>query len=88
MAVIYRLDAGTGVLRTLELLLAVRQEGKNVIINLPSKAEQGSANHRLEIKHHQRIEGLFSVPPGTTLKDVEARILQDGKLRTRRALTL
>jgi len=72
----------------LELLLTVRQEGKNVIIKLPSKAEQGSVNYHLEIKHYQRIEGLFSVPPGATLKDVEARILQDGKLRTRRALTL
>lgn len=74
--------------RTLELLLAVRRESKNAIIGLPSKTEQGSAAYRLEIKHHQRTEGLFSVPVGGTLKSVEVRALQDGKLRARQWLTL
>ena len=73
---------------TLELLLTVRQEGKNVIIRLPSKAAQESSEYRLEIKHYQRIEGFFSVPVGATLKTVEARVLQDGQLRARQMLTL
>jgi cytoskeletal protein CcmA (bactofilin family) len=69
-------------------LLTVRQEGKNVIIKRLSKAAQGSANYHLEIKHHQRFEELFSVPLSATLKDVEAHVLQDDKLRTPQALAL
>ena len=73
---------------TLELELSVRQQGKNVIIKLPSKAEQDARNFRFEIKHYQRIEGLFSLPAGAVLKSVEARVLQDGHLRARHLLTL
>ena len=72
----------------LEFLLTVRQEGKNVIIKRLSKAAQGSANYHLEIKHHQRFEELFSVPLSAALKDVEAHVLQDDKLRTPQALAL
>ena len=73
---------------TLELVLNVRQQSKTVIIKLPSKAEQDARNFRFEIKHYQRIEGLFSLPAGAVLKSVEARVLQDGHLRARHLLTL
>ncbi len=72
----------------LELRLTVRQEGKNVIITQPSTGAREAADYRLEIKHYQRIEGLFSVPLGATLTSVEARILQKGKLRTRQTMAL
>jgi hypothetical protein len=41
-----------------------------------------------EIKHFQRAEGVFSVPPGAVVKSVEARLLQDGVVRARQSVTI
>ena len=73
---------------TLELTLTLVQEGKNVIIRLPSKAEENASNFRLEIQHYQRVEGFFSLPLGATLKGIEVRVLQGGKLRASQSLAL
>ncbi|MBE2257549.1 MAG: hypothetical protein IAE88_01750 [Rhodobacteraceae bacterium] len=73
---------------TLEIVLQVRQADKDVMIRLPSRVERNAGNFNLEIKHYQRIEGLFSVPPGATLKSVEARVLRDGQVRARQSLAL
>jgi len=42
----------------------------------------------LEVKHFQRAEGVLLVPVGAVLKSVEARILQDGVVRTRQSINL
>lgn len=73
---------------TLQLLVKVQQGGKDVMITLPSETEPVSQRFRFEIKHFQRVEGVFSVPPGAVVKSVEARVLQDGVVRARQSLTL
>lgn len=72
----------------LQLLLKVEQGGKDAIITLPSNAETNPQRFRFEIKHFHRLEGVFSVSPGVVLKEVEARLLQDGAVRARQTVNL
>lgn len=72
----------------LQLLLKVQQEGKDAIITLPSSSESNPQRFRFEIKHFHRLEGVFSVDPGAVLKEVEARLLQDGAVRARQTVNL
>ncbi len=72
----------------LQLVLQVRQDGKDAMINLPSTNDPNRQRYRLEIKHFQRVDGVFSVPLGAVLKGVEARVVQDGVVRARQTVTL
>ncbi len=72
----------------LQLLIKVQRGGKDAIITLPSETEPNPQRFRFEIKHFHRLEGVFSVPAGTVVKGVEARLLQDGSVRARQFVTL
>ena len=72
----------------LQLLLKVEQGGKDAIITLPSSTETNPQRFRFEIKHFHRLEGVFSLSPGVVLKEVEARLLQDGVVRAKQAVNL
>lgn len=72
----------------LQLLVKVQHNGKDVMITLPSESEQNPQRFRFEIRHFQRVEGVFSVPAGAVVKSVEARVLQDGVVRARQSVTL
>lgn len=72
----------------LQLLVKVQQGGKDVMITLPSESEQNSRQFRFEIKYFQRVEGVFLVPVGAVVKNVEARVLQDGVVRARQSVAL
>lgn len=73
---------------TLQLLVKVQQGGKDAIITLPSETESNPQRFRFEIKHFHRLEGVFSVPAGAVIKDVEARLLQDGVVRAKQSVAL
>lgn len=72
----------------LQFLLKVQQGGKDAMITLPSENDPNRQRYRLEIKHFQRIEGVFSVPSGAVVKSVEARLIQEGTVRTRQTINL
>lgn len=72
---------------SLQLVVKVQQEGKDVMITVPSETEPNPQRFRFEIKHFHRLEGAFSVPPGVVIKGVEARLLQDGNVRARQSVT-
>lgn len=72
----------------LQLFVKVRQDGKDVMLNVPSSTERDSQHFRFEIKHFLRLEGVFDVPRGVLVKDVEVRLLQDGVVRARQSVTL
>lgn len=73
---------------TLQLLVQVRQAGKDVMMTLPSQADPNPQQFRLDIRHFQRAEGVFTIPPDAVIKSVEARLLQDGVVRARQSVTL
>jgi len=73
---------------TLQLLVKMQQSGKDAMIVVPSDGEQNQQRFRFEIRHFQRVEGVFSVPAGAVVKNVEARVLQDGVVRARQSVSL
>lgn len=73
---------------SLQLLAKVRHEGKDAMITIPHLVGGDSSVFRFEIKHFHRLEGVFSVPAGTTVLSVEARLMQDGAVRAKQFLTL
>ncbi|MBL8416348.1 MAG: hypothetical protein JNM42_18140 [Propionivibrio sp.] len=73
---------------SLQILVKVQEGGKDAMITIPSATEPNPQRFRFEIKHFQRIEGVFSVPSGALVKEVEVRLLQDGSLRARQSVTL
>ena len=72
----------------LQLLVKVQVAGKDAMITVPSDADKNPQRFRFEIKHYHRLEGVFTVPEGAAVKNVEARLLQDGVVRAKRLLTL
>lgn len=73
---------------TLQLLVKVRLGDKDAILTFPSDTEQNPQRFRFEIKHFHRLEGVFSVPKGAIVNNVEARLLQDGMVRARQFVNL
>lgn len=71
---------------SLQLVVKVRQDGKDAIITVPDKTEPKKENFRFEIKHFQRLEGIVLVPVGASVTGVEARILQDEAIRAKQSL--
>ena len=72
----------------LQLQIKVLQDGKDVMISLPSATDANSQKFLFEVKHFHRLEGVFSLPRGAVLKSVEALLLQDGKVCARQSATL
>ena len=72
---------------TLQLLVKVQLAGKDVMITVPSAKESNQQRFQFEIKHFHRLEGVFSVPAEAVIKNVEARLLQDGVIRAKQSVT-
>lgn len=72
----------------LQFVLQVQQGGKDAMITLPSGNDPNLQRYRIEIKHFQRAEGVFPIPPGGVLKSVEVRVLQEGVVRARQTINL
>ncbi|MDR2507535.1 MAG: hypothetical protein LBD67_06005 [Candidatus Accumulibacter sp.] len=72
----------------LQLLVKVRQEGKDVMITVPSESDPAPQRFRFEIKYFYRLEGAFSIPEGAEIKSVEARLMQDGIIRAKQSISL
>lgn len=70
----------------LQFLLKVHLGGKDAMITLPSSNEPNPQRFRFEIKRFHRLEGVFSVPAGGVVREVEARLLQDGAVRARQSV--
>src|SRR6476661_3060341 len=55
--------------------------GKNgpMTIELPEGQPENAAALQLKFKYYQRVEGTLSVPPGSQLKSLEAKVLEPGQ---------
>jgi hypothetical protein len=72
----------------LQLVVKVRRGNEDAMITFPPEADRTSSRFQIEIKHFQRAEGSFTVPPGALVKSVEARLIQDGEVRARQSVNL
>lgn len=68
---------------SLQLVVQVRQDGKDAMIIIPGPTEAGSPAFKLDFKYFRRLEGRFRVPEGAQVRTVQARILESGSSEAR-----
>jgi hypothetical protein len=73
---------------SLQLTVRMQQGDKDAMISLPLESEKNSPKYHFEIKHFQRLEGVFSIPAGAVVKSIEVRLLQEGAVRAKQSVTL
>jgi len=70
---------------SLQLAVGVQQHGAARVLLFP--AEGGAdPKYQLEFKYYQRLEGVLDLPDGVTVKTIEARVLEKGKIRARQSI--
>jgi hypothetical protein len=72
---------------SLALSLTVVQDGKPMVLNFPGKDDKPEP-FRLEFRRYQRIEGILTLPEGAQVKNVQARVLENGKLRAQQSANM
>lgn len=73
---------------TMQLAIALQQDGKNVMMLLPPPGESNAAQYNVNFKHFRRLDGTFRIPPGSRLRSVDVRLLQSGALKASKSVTL
>jgi len=72
----------------LQLIVTLHRGGKAAIINLPSDAAVPQKSYEVRFRRYQRLEGSFSVPEGAMVRQVQARVLQNGAVRAQQVVVL
>lgn len=72
---------------TLALSLAVMQAGKPTVLTFPGKEDKADP-FQLEFRRYQRIEGILTLPDGVQVRNVQARVLENGKLRAQQSANM
>ena len=72
---------------SLSLSLAVTQSGRPAVLAFPGKDDKVEP-FTLEFRRYQRIEGILTLPEGVQVKNAQARVLENGKVRTQQSATM
>lgn len=72
----------------LQLVVTVIQGGKSAMISFADGKAGDGGKFKLAFKQYQRVEGVLTLPEGVTMKAVQARILENGQLRTQLSVNL
>ena len=72
---------------SLSLSLSVMQSGKLSVLAFPGKDDKAEP-FRLEFRRYQRIEGILTLPEGVQVKNAQARVLENGKVRAQQSATM
>jgi hypothetical protein len=68
---------------SLQLVVEMQQEGRDVTIIIPDAAEMGNVAFKLNFKYFRRVEGAFRVPAKAKVRTIQARILENGSNEAR-----
>ena len=63
----------------LTMQASVMDKNGPMTIELPEGQPESAATLQLKFKYYQRVEGTISVPPGSQLKSLQARVLETGQ---------
>jgi uncharacterized protein DUF6776 len=76
----------------LQLIVTLRDGLKDAILTLPAEgsadAKPDAKTYRINFRYFQRIEGMFQVPKGSTLKSVQVRVLENGVAKATQTLNM
>ncbi len=74
---------------SLHLMVAVSRGGETVMMEFPMATSGGStAGYPVTLRRFGKAEGVFDVPAGARIGRVEARLVEDGTVKARHAVTL
>jgi hypothetical protein len=73
---------------SLQLVVSMQLDAKLAMITLPRPDEADASSYNISFKHFRRIEGVFRVPTGAVVKNVEARMMQGGSLVATQSVAL
>jgi hypothetical protein len=73
---------------SLQLIVALRQQGKRVMMVLPAKNDPNRQRFELSIRHFRRVDGTFQVPDGALPTKVEVRFIQGGDTKVSQSVDL
>ena len=71
-----------------QLIVSAMQMGKPVMITFPDLKPGELEKFKLSFKHYQRVEGVLTLPEGAVAKTVQARVLENGQIRTQLSVNL
>ena len=72
---------------SLALSLAVVQSGKSNVLTFPAREDKPEP-FQLEFRRYQRIEGILTLPEGVQVKNAQAKVLENGKVRAQQSATM
>ncbi|KAF4000011.1 hypothetical protein HAV38_00155 [Glaciimonas immobilis] len=74
----------------LQIVVTAVVRGKNLILTYPEQSANSpeKAAFQLDFKYYQRIDGVLTLPDGTVVKRVQARVRENGKVRTQQSANL
>jgi hypothetical protein len=76
----------------LQLILTLHDGTKDVILTLPGDTsavvKADAKTYRIIFRYFQRIEGMFQVPAGSSLKSVQVRVLENGVAKATQTFNL
>ncbi len=61
-----------------QIVVSAMNGTEKVVAALPPVADGKSAEHQLNFKSFQRVEGAFKIAPGAVVKSVQVRVYQNG----------
>jgi Tfp pilus assembly protein PilN len=70
------------------LTINLQEDGRSVVVQLPDPAMPSAGPAPLSFRHYQRLEGIFPVPAGATVRSVLVRIRADGETRAQQTFTM
>lgn len=63
----------------LTMQASLMDRNRPLTIELPEDQPEHASELQLKFKYYQRVEGTISVPPGSELKSLQARVLEQGQ---------
>ena len=70
------------------LKVNLQADGRSTVLELPDISRPESGPARLSFRHYQRVEGSFSVPPGTTVRSVQVTITSGNETRAQQTFSM
>ncbi len=70
------------------LTINLQEDGRPVVLQLPDPAMPSAGPAPLSFRHYQRLEGIFPVPAGATVRSVLVRIRTGGETRAQQTFTM
>jgi hypothetical protein len=67
----------------LQLVVTMRQGGRDMTLVLPDERQQDSAGYRMQFRRFYRVEGSFKVDPAATVRTVQVRVFEQGVAQPR-----